>query len=99
MFLNELHLQSTVEWEGQLSAKATIRQYEWSWLVCGDSRSCFDGASAIKTAPMFRSRRVHGHPGVSQHGESYSGSIQENRLGPLWRMNMTEKCGRSFAGK
>src|ERR1700686_1914569 len=37
-----------------LSEMATIRQYEWSWLGCdGDSRSCFDGASAIKTAPMI----------------------------------------------
>jgi hypothetical protein len=38
----------------QVSEKPTIRQYEWSWLGCdGDSRSCFDGASAIKTAPMI----------------------------------------------
>ena len=31
-----------------------MSQYEWSWLGCdGESRSCFDGASAIKTAPMI----------------------------------------------
>jgi hypothetical protein len=37
-----------------LSEMETIRQYEWSWLSCdGDSSSCFDGASAIKTAPMI----------------------------------------------
>jgi hypothetical protein len=32
----------------------TTCQCERSWLDCdGDSRSCFDGASAIKTAPMI----------------------------------------------
>ena len=33
---------------------ATTCQCKWSWFECdADSRSCFDGASAIKTAPMI----------------------------------------------
>jgi hypothetical protein len=38
----------------ELAGKPTIRRYEWSWLGCdGDSRSGFEGASAIRTAPMI----------------------------------------------